>query len=203
MLTQVLDLVFPRRTVGSWMTDEEWERIPRRMRVEEGIDGLPHSLVSATHYHDFIVLRRAIHMLKYRKASSLIEWVGEILYETVGDFITTDTVLCPVPLHWRRKFDRGFNQAELLANYLSMKSGCTVSNLLKRTRNTGNQTLRCRSERLIAVQNAFAYRAKEVAPRQVVLIDDIVTTGATLNACSKVLMKHGVQEVDAWVVARG
>ena len=77
------------------------------------------------------------------------------------------------------------------------------SNLLKRVRDTGHQAWRSREERLCSMLNAFTVRRGVTVPSHVILIDDIATTGATLDACAKALKSSGVQTVDAWVVARG
>ncbi len=111
-------------------------------------------------------------------------------------------VLCPVPLHWSRKFQRGFNQAELLAKKVATSRGVTMKNLLKRVRPTGLQAWRKRAERFEAMQDTFR-PAQSSVPEHVILIDDLSTTGATLDACAKALKEAGAKRVEGWVVAHG
>lgn len=112
-------------------------------------------------------------------------------------------VVCPVPLHWTRQFHRGFNQALILAQVIGAKQGWPVAELLRRTRATGHQAWRKRADRLTAVTGAFAWKAGSPLPRTVLLVDDICTTGATLDACAKALKNAGVKQVVGLVVAYG
>ncbi|ALM09954.1 MAG TPA: hypothetical protein DEB30_02820 [Candidatus Peribacter riflensis] len=111
-----------------------------------------------------------------------------------------EIVLCPVPLHWARRFQRGFNQSELLARVVARERGLTVLPLLKRRRWTGSQMKRTREERLTGVQGAFCCTTDH-PPAHVVLIDDLSTTGATLESCARALREAGVFSVEGWVVA--
>ncbi|MDD5606052.1 MAG: hypothetical protein PHR51_01880 [Patescibacteria group bacterium] len=105
-------------------------------------------------------------------------------------------MIVPVPLHPRRLVMRGYNQAELLASYLG-----DVHNVLKRTRRTLSQTGLSRARRVANVASAFVC-VRPVAS-EIVLVDDVATTGATLNECAKVLKDAGARRVWGLVVARG
>jgi predicted amidophosphoribosyltransferase len=111
-------------------------------------------------------------------------------------------ILCPVPLHWTREFSRGFNQAELLARVVSQKTGIPVVKLLKRKRPTGYQARRERSERKKSMIGVFTL-IPNPNPNTVILIDDIMTTGATLDACARTLKDKGAERVYALVCAKG
>ena len=130
------------------------------------------------------------------------EGLGRVLAE-VSQKIPAG-ILCPVPLHWLRKFSRGFNQSELLALEVGAARGWEVKNLLKRTRWTGSQVGRRRRERLVGVKDAFVLGdGVEAIPHRVILVDDLSTTGATLEECAKALKRAGVERVEGLVIALG
>jgi|GEM_PF-545031 len=111
-----------------------------------------------------------------------------------------EIVLCPVPLHWVRRFSRGFNQSERLARLLACATGLPLILLLRRVRWTGSQVKRHRAERLAALDGAFRCTVPD-PPSCVLLIDDVSTTGATLDQCAQALKEAGVERVEGWVIA--
>lgn len=213
MLNNLLDFFFPRRsllgTEGEWLTEEERRSLRIQPHVEwssdlrnRGIQHLDH-LVAACTYQKSAVIQKAIHTFKYKRIRALNEDLSQMIIksaELVGR--SRACTVCPVPLHWTRRFSRGFNQAELLARTVARETRAPYYELLRRTRPTGHQAWRTRAKRLQAMRNAFAITTKEV-PSCVVLIDDIATTGTTLDECARVLKQAGVQRVEAWVVAQG
>jgi ComF family protein len=114
--------------------------------------------------------------------------------------------LVPVPLHWRRSWARRFNQSALLATAISAESGVPVTaGALKRVKATAQQVGLSRSERAANVQGAF--RVPEagksaVAGRRLVLVDDVLTSGATVEGCARALLRAGAQNVDVLIFAR-
>ncbi len=111
--------------------------------------------------------------------------------------------LVPVPLHWRRQLWRGFNQSRLLADDLARQlGGIPVAPLLRRARATRAQSGLPAAVRGANVRGAFSARLPDCRLRHVALVDDVMTTGTTLDACARVLRKAGVERVDVWVVAR-
>ena len=173
------------------------------VHVEKGIEGLPRRIVSVAAYDRVPSLQCALCSLKYKRQSCYAESIATLLLQHVGSEIHPDMVLCPVPLHWSRYIDRGFNQSVLIARILASRTALPMHILLRRIRNTGHQAWRTREERLHAMHDAFVVRKNCKTPKHVVLIDDIVTTGATLHACATALHHAGVKQIDAWVVARG
>jgi ComF family protein len=132
------------------------------------------------------------------------EELGKLLID-VMPLLHSDTekcVLCPVPLHWSREFYRGFNQAEQLATILSNATNIPVVHCLKRVRSTPFQARKKGAERRQAMHDMFRCILPSV-PSQVILIDDILTTGATMDACAKVLKDHGTVWVGGLVLAKG
>lgn len=121
--------------------------------------------------------------------------------------------LLPVPLHWRRQLSRGFNQSALLASYLrsellsntrqSWPNSLPVNTrLLRRKSNTSSQTQQKMNARYHNVKDAFVVHSRRSIPAHVAVVDDVVTTGATVNEVSRVLKAAGVQRVSVWAVAR-
>ncbi|MBA2242324.1 MAG: ComF family protein [Chthoniobacterales bacterium] len=109
----------------------------------------------------------------------------------------------PVPLHPARKRERGFNQAELLAQSLSARAGLTMREPLERIRYTTTQTAFDRTERMENLRDAFRLRKKaNVRGLRVLLIDDVLTTGSTLSECARVLKAAGAISVHAATAAR-
>ena len=112
--------------------------------------------------------------------------------------------LVPVPLHPRRLRERQFNQAAILAEHLSRSSKIPVRDLLQRTRYTGTQTLLDRKARRQNLRDAFSLRQNvDVTDLDLLLVDDVLTTGSTLDACAAILLENGARSVRALTVARG
>ena len=118
---------------------------------------------------------------------------------SAGDLVSGVNLVVPVPLHRRRRRARGFNQAEELARYL----GLEWKNVLRRTRATPSQTDLPAARRHANVRNAFSLkRSHAVDGLTVLLVDDVSTTGATLNACAVALRRAGARDVRALTAAR-
>lgn len=213
VLATLLDLLAPPVSLtdvpGVWVTNEERailrRTIPRRLdRRELAAMDVHHLdiLVAAGTYGDSFLLRQAIRRFKYHNVHALRDEMGDLVRRSallLPSF--DDAVVCPVPLHWTRRFERGWNQAEVLARTVSDDAKWPMAHLLKRVRATGAQAKRSRSERRTALGNAFVVCAE--CPRVVVLVDDVCTTGSTLDACAAVLKIAGAQTVVGVVVALG
>lgn len=207
----LLDFFFPRTSLtgdgSAWITDDELRQLRSSPVILEaaalraqGLDAIDR-ITAAADYDSVPLLHRAVHLLKYKKVKGIGDVLGRVLAEAAVRM--PGGVLCPVPLHWRRQFARGFNQAEVLAHAVGRSRGWPVQNLLRRTRWTGSQVGRHRTERLIGVKDAFALRSTLEIPSRVILVDDLSTTGATLNACATVLKSGGVKNVEGLVLAMG
>ena len=144
-------------------------------------------------------LRAILHAFKYGRRQSLARPLGALMADAPGEIFDGIDMVVPVPLHWRRRRQRGFNQAEALARAL----GLPWRNALRRTRRTPSQTDLPAAQRHANVRNAFALRRRaSVSGRSILLTDDVATTGATLEACATVLRAAGAREVRALTVAR-
>jgi competence protein ComFC len=151
-------------------------------------------------------LRVLVHELKYRGRRRVAARLAEVLLDEPGvkAVLSPGTVLVPVPLHPRRKRERGFNQAELLAVELGRRTRLPVApSALVRRKDTAAQAGLSAAARRKNVSGAFAVRRQSaVAGRIVVLVDDVLTTGATASACAGLLRGAGAAEVRLLAVAR-
>ena len=149
------------------------------------------------------VLREAIHRFKYERLAGLAEPFGEMLaaYWRAGQ-LAADWLL-PVPLHPSRERDRGYNQSELLARSLARRVEVPVSSKgLRRTRATAVQMTLNAAQRRENVADAFAYVEGRLRGAHVIVIDDVCTTGATLEACAQAVLKAGAESVMGLTLAR-
>jgi ComF family protein len=151
-------------------------------------------------------LRTVLQAFKYRRRRRLAGRLADALLSEprVRELLTPDALLAPVPLHPSRERERGFNQSLLLARAVGRRTGLPVcARTLVRSRNTEAQTGLTAAERRRNVAGAFSVRHREaVAARTVILIDDVMTTGATTRACAMALRRAGAAEVRVLTVAR-
>lgn len=152
------------------------------------------------------IVRKVVHDFKYGKQTHLQHPIADWLVETLDDprlHGRTFDAIVPVPLHPARKRERGFNQAELLANLLSARAGIPCRPVMQRIRYTTTQTAFDRTERMQNLHEAFRLRKNsDVRGLRVLLIDDILTTGSTLSECARVLKTGGALSVHAATAAR-
>jgi ComF family protein len=152
------------------------------------------------------LLRRLVHAFKYEGRRRLAPTLAARLVRepAVRQVLEGDVVLVPVPLHPRRERERGFNQCTLLAQALAGVTGLPVCrDALVRLRDTSAQAGLTAASRRANVEGAFAVRRRcGLGGRVVVLVEDVVTTGATVRACASALLRSGVAEVRLVAIAR-
>lgn len=152
------------------------------------------------------VARSLVHALKYGDRLDLAPTLGAWMARAGRELLTDADALVPVPLHWRRLWARRFNQSAALAEAISTMSGVATATLaLKRIRATPQQVGLSKAERAQNVQGAFRVppdATVDVAGRRLVLIDDVLTSGATSDACARALLRAGAQRVDVLVFSR-
>jgi predicted amidophosphoribosyltransferase len=177
--------------------------------------------IASVGFHDGR-LRDAVHALKFRGHRSLARPLARLMHDAGTVVLARVDLAVPVPLHWHRRLSRGFNQAELLAREL----GVPTADVLVRRRNTPPQVGLQAGQRFENVRGAFSAGSTDwrgrlspdwlvargwlapfaarasVAGATVVLVDDVVTTGATLAACASALISAGAREVRAITAAR-
>jgi ComF family protein len=153
------------------------------------------------------LVREVIHRYKYQHALWFEPFLADLLVRQAGSVLKPCDwdLIVPVPLHSMKQREREFNQAERLARRLGDATGIPVNaRLLKRTDVTRTQTQLTRAQRSANVRRAFAMRpGASLGAERVVLVDDVLTTGATTSACAAVLLEHGAAQVCVWTVARG
>jgi len=147
-------------------------------------------------------LRELIHLFKYHRVRPLMSPLGQLLARAIPTERPFD-LLVPMPLHWRKRWSRGYNQSELLAKEISRLRGLPVANIVSRVKSTAPQAGLSNSKRRLNMRGAFKIRGgANVQGLRVLLIDDVLTTGATASACAKVLKRAGAKHVAVAAVAR-
>ncbi len=219
----IRDLLFPKKCVGcgKWgnylcgdcFSQLKWLRsqiCPGCGR--QAVEGKTHwrclrrwgmnGLVSLLVYEG--VTRRMITALKFKFVADLAkEVVGKIVdgQEDWAEKFRGFTVT-PVPLHAKRLKWRGFNQAEMIAKIVAKKWGLEFREILERVKQTGQQVGKTREERWGNIKGVFGLKAEDRLPGTILLIDDVWTSGATMQECAKVLKRAGVKEVWGLTLAR-
>jgi ComF family protein len=221
----LLDLLFPPRCVNckagaNWFCDACLGQVPYLNHPVCARCGTPaagnapcnqcgaHPLTaidairSAAYFEDNPV-RPAIHFLKYREHKAVAVVLGRILADAVNRFTIPADVIMPVPLHPSRYRERGYNQSALLAHALGQVLSIPVdTSTLYRTKKTKTQMTLTAAERRENTHGAFACKNERLARQTVLLIDDVCTTGSTLDACALALKESGVACVWGLTVAK-
>ncbi len=224
-----MDLLFPISCLGCskenvWLCDNCLNNIPlnqkfifpqaeeffnsdfsRQHNTSNNLDGV---LIASS--YENVLLNKAIKTFKYNFIFDLSKPLGEILINFLNQFdfrnkSLENFLLIPIPLHQKRLIWRGFNQSELLAKEVGnfFKVGVN-SEILRRNKNTLPQTELNEKERKLNIKNIFVCQNKDVIKnKKIILIDDVFTTGSTLNEAAKTLKKFGAKEVWGLVLARG
>jgi ComF family protein len=159
---------------------------------------------AAVRYDD--VARTLVHALKYQDRTDLAPAMGRWMARAGRDLLDGADMLVPVPLHWRRGWSRRYNQSGVLARVIERQTGVKVgAEALRRIRPTEQQIGLSRPQRASNVQGAFKVapdRQQLISGRRIVLIDDVLTSGATVDACARALLRAKAAAVDVLVFAR-
>lgn len=165
----------------------------------------PFILAAATDYRLNPPIQKIIRRFKFRHS----DWIGETLGQLIRPYALKvlpqeDFLICPIPLGKRRRHERGFNQAEVLANIVSRDLKISLEkNALQRIKETKAQTLLSGlKNRELNLENAFWADSQKVKDRNILLIDDVTTTGATLSSASSALKSAGAKKIYALVSAK-
>ncbi|MBN1824433.1 MAG: ComF family protein [Endomicrobiales bacterium] len=161
------------------------------------------SIRSACRYEGLV--RGLVHKFKYKGRAYIDEYFGRLMTEVFEREKLSGEIdaIVPVPMHPLKKYVRGYDQSELLAAKISRKTGKRVLNALRRKKRTKPQFALKKNERNRNVEGSFACVApEEVSRKGILLVDDVVTTGATIEECAKTLKKSGAGKVYALTLAR-
>ena len=152
------------------------------------------------------VARTMVHALKYQDRTDLAPAMGRLMARAGQELLGDADALVPVPLHWRRGWSRRYNQSGALAGVISKSANLPViGNALHRVRPTLQQVGLSRADRTLNVQGAFKVPPENksiVQGRRIVLIDDVLTSGATVDACARALLRARAASVDVLVFSR-
>lgn len=156
-------------------------------------------------YSDQEIIGQIIHNLKY----NYVEGLQVLIEKLIKDFLRLNPNLfigvkqiVPVPLHKKRYAERGFNQAEIIAQILSRKLSIPINKNLQRKKFTQQQAKLNKEQRENNIKEAFVFEEYEIA-NVILLVDDVFTTGSTMQACAKVMKERGVGKVVGFTLARG
>lgn len=159
---------------------------------------------AAVRYDD--VARTMVHALKYQDRTDLAPTMGRWMARAGHELLTDADALVPVPLHWRRSWGRRYNQSGALAGVIGKSARLPVAgDVLRRVRPTLQQVGLSRADRALNVQGAFKVppeKKSAVQGRRIVLIDDVLTSGATVDACARALLRARAASVDVLVFSR-
>jgi ComF family protein len=153
-------------------------------------------------------LRELIHLLKYEQVRPAARVLGRMLGEAIASLkdLPNDAVMVPVPLHRKKLRQRGFNQVELIAGMASKldpQSRRLCSHAIERQRETKSQIGLTSHQRRENIRGAFVVaRSREISGREVLLVDDVYTTGTTVSECARILRRAGASKVWVATVAR-
>lgn len=162
----------------------------------------PHFQQAFCGYRYHYPLNKLINHYKHHRQMTVEACLKELWLAHISRITTAPEVLVPVPLHWRRRAWRGFNQAHRLTKFASQHTHIPIASLLRKSVPTKAQQKRSKQHRHQALQGVFQYLPNTATYSHVALVDDVLTTGSTANEAAKTLLMHGVQRVDVWALAR-
>jgi ComF family protein len=147
-------------------------------------------------------LRQLIHLFKFEGVQTLRRPLGAFLALALPRETSFDAIV-PMPLHWRRRWQRGFNQSDLLAREIARRWQAPVRRLARRKKATAPQAGLTSAQRRLNVRGAFAVkRGVRLDGMRILLVDDVLTTGATASACARALKRAGAEQVAFLALAR-
>jgi ComF family protein len=208
LLKIILDCLFPKQCYGcgvnkTWLCQKCFSKIKKYQgQTPRHLTGVDNVLI-ASEYSDS-VLKEIIQAFKFNFNTELVIPLTALLYFRI-DLITLNKkyLIIPIPLHKKRRAWRGFNQSELIADELSLLTGWMVDKNLIKIKKTKEQAGLKETERLANQLGAFIWTGLNLAGQDVILLDDIITSGATISQAALILKQAGAGEIIAMAVAKG
>lgn len=181
------------------------ERIEHEFRRKFLSDLLISGFLSSYVFEKEKELQRILHELKYNGKFLLGKYLGEIVTKDTIEIMKSwnPSLLLPIPLHQLKKAERGYNQSDFICKGISNVLGIPYkTNILKRTRFTLSQTTMTLEERKQNIQEAFMLKKKNaIEGKRIIIVDDVITTGATITECAKLLLENGADKIYAFSIA--
>jgi len=211
-LESTLALIFPIECLNCnredfYLCDSCLEKIPVHHLAEPFEHPLTHlgGVLTATDYSDRLI-QKIIHYFKFRLITELAEPLAKLIIKHLKliDFDLSDYIVIPVPLNKKRLLERGFNQSELIAKIFADHFNLPMmADVVSRSRNTPHQVGLNKKQRQANIKNAFFVKNTElIENKNIILIDDVVTTGSTLEEIAKLLKQKGVKKIIGLAVAK-
>lgn len=210
ILKFILDLLFPLRCLGCrredfWLCPDCFEKLP----LDPSYERFEKILVFSASDYEKIIIKKIIKTAKFSAIPELASLAGKLLVRSVLKFPEikdllqheNDLLIVPIPLSPRRQRERSFNQSLLIAQELSEHFSLPIIDGLKKIERQPQSELAA-EKRSKNIANAFSWQGENLAGQKIILVDDVVTTGATLAEAAKVLKKAGAKKVIGLAVAR-
>jgi competence protein ComFC len=203
----IKDILFPKECLcckkeGDWLCPECFKKLEFNKKKYR-LDNLDKLLVAGDYENE--ILAKIIKLFKYQFVKDIHKILAEFIFLFLSDkkIDLSESLIIPVPLSKKRLKWRGFNQAEILAKKISNKFNLDFSNDLKRIKYQKPQASLSEKERKINLINSFSWQGKNLKNKKIILVDDVVTTGSTLNECAKTLKNAGARKIWGLVIAKG
>lgn len=210
----LLDLIFPIECLGCnkegvWICENCLSSIKLNKNIQKSPSDLFEGFFVALNYKDNQLCQEIIKRFKYSYIKELENSLSYLLYKYLNKalfkkIIDSNTIIIPVPLYKTRQRERGFNQSEIIAKNIAEKYGLEMGiDIIKRIRNTQSQAKLTGVHRRKNLKEAFkCFNPNIIKNKQVILVDDVFTTGSTLSEVATVLKNNGVKKIWGLVIAK-
>lgn len=190
-------LQLPRTGFHHILNNQSYQNFTGRIPIEKA--------TSLVYFTKEGMMQHLMHHFKYKGRADIGKYMGKLLGVELKKYNWLDNidVIIPVPLHRKKEYRRGFNQSVAFAEGLAEISGKPmISHILKRVKNTDTQTHKSRAERIDNMKDVFELRNQKLADQKhVLLVDDVLTTGATLEACALAMLKSAEVKISIATLA--
>lgn len=204
----LLNCLFPKQCYGceaskTWLCQKCFSKIKKYQGQRPRYLDDSQDFIIAGEYSD-LVLKEIIQAFKFNFNTELVIPLTALLYSKLDlKTLNKNCLIIPIPLHKKRQAWRGFNQSELIAYELSKLTGWTISKDLIKDKKTKEQAGLKEVERLSNQTGVFSWKGANLTGQNIILLDDIITSGATINQAALILKQAGASQIIAMAVAKG